>query len=94
MQESLFDSGVVSDYMFDKDFIFASMNLKDAEFDLYKDLYSHLSPQLRQPDLTVYLRAEVPVLLERIAKRGREFERLIDPAYLHRLNQQYDQYFL
>jgi deoxyguanosine kinase len=94
VQESLFDSGVVSDYMFDKDFIFASMNLKDAEFDLYKDLYSHLSPQLRQPDLTVYLRAEVPVLLERIARRGREFERSIDPEYLHRLNQHYDQYFL
>jgi deoxyguanosine kinase len=94
VQESLFDSGVVSDYMFDKDFIFASMNLKDAEFALYKDLYSHLSPQLRVPDLTVYLRADVPVLLERIAKRGREFERSIDQEYLKKLNSHYDQYFL
>ena len=94
VQESLFDSGVVSDYMFDKDFIFASMNLKDAEFNLYKDLYSHLSPQLRIPDLTVYLRADVPVLLERIARRGRDFERSIDPDYLRNLNHHYDQYFL
>ncbi len=94
VQESLFDTGVVSDYMFAKDFIFASMNLKDAEFELYKDLYSHLSPQLRTPDLTVYLRADVPVLLERIAKRGRDFERSIDPNYLRKLNGHYDQYFL
>jgi deoxyguanosine kinase len=92
-QQSLFDSGVVSDYLFDKDFIFASMNLRDAEFELYKDLYTHLKPQLRQPDLTVYLRADTPLLLERIAKRGREFERQIDPEYLRTLNAHYDDYF-
>jgi deoxyguanosine kinase len=92
-QQSLFDSVVVSDYLFDKDFIFASMNLRDAEFELYKDLYSHLKPQLRIPDLTIYLRAETPLLLERIAKRGREFERNIDPNYLKTLNVHYEDYF-
>lgn len=92
-QQSLFDAVVVSDYLFDKDFIFASMNLRDAEFELYKDLYSHLKPQLRIPDLTIYLRAETPLLLERIAKRGREFERNIDPNYLKTLNTHYDTYF-
>lgn len=92
-QQSLFDSVVVSDYLFDKDFIFASMNLRDAEFELYQDLYTHLKPQLRQPDLTVYLRAETPLLLERIAKRGREFERNIDPEYLKTLNTHYENYF-
>jgi deoxyguanosine kinase len=89
-QGSLFASDIVSDYMFDKDFIFASMNLKDAEFDLYRDLYSHLRPQLARPDLTVYLRSDVGLLLERIAKRGRDFEREIDPNYLRRLGTHYD----
>jgi deoxyguanosine kinase len=92
-QGSLFETSIVSDYMFDKDFIFASMNLKDAEFDLYRDLYAHLRPQLARPDLTVYLRSNVDLLLERIAKRGREFEREIDPTYLRRLGVHYDEYF-
>jgi deoxyguanosine kinase len=92
-QQSLFDAAVVSDYLFDKDFIFASMNLRDAEFELYKDLYTHLKPQLRIPDLIVYLRADTPLLLERIAKRGREFEKNIDPNYLKTLNTHYETYF-
>jgi deoxyguanosine kinase len=92
-QESLFESDIVSDYLFDKDFIFASMNLRDAEFELYKDLYAHLKPQLRVPDLTVYVRADTELLFSRIAKRGREFEKSIDPEYLRTLNAQYDDYF-
>ncbi|NJK43915.1 MAG: deoxynucleoside kinase [Pleurocapsa sp. SU_196_0] len=92
-QESLFESSVVSDYLFDKDFIFASMNLRDAEFELYKDLYAHLKPQLRVPDLTVYVRADTDLLFTRIAKRGREFEKSIDPEYLRSLNTHYDDYF-
>ena len=94
VQENLFDTNVVSDYMFDKDFIFASMNLRDAEFDLYRDLYAQLKPRLRAPDLTVYLRAETDLLLERIAQRGRPFEQAMDPEYLRNLNRQYDDYFL
>jgi deoxyguanosine kinase len=92
-QESLFERDIVSDYLFDKDFIFASMNLRDAEFELYKDLYAHLKPQLRVPDLTVYVRADTDLLFTRIAKRGREFEKSIDPEYLRTLNAQYDDYF-
>lgn len=94
VQENLFDSSVVSDYLFDKDFIFASMNLRDAEFDLYRDLYAQLKPRLRTPDLTVYLRADTDLLLERIARRGRRFERAMDPEYLRKLNRHYDEYFL
>ncbi len=92
-QENLFETNVVSDYLFDKDFIFASMNLRDAEFELYKDLYAHLKPQLRVPDLTVYVRADTDLLFTRIAKRGREFEQRIDPEYLRTLNAHYDSYF-
>lgn len=94
VQENLFDSSVVSDYLFDKDFIFASMNLHDAEFDLYRDLYDQLKPRLRTPDLTVYLRADTDLLLERINRRGRSFERGMDPEYLKTLNRHYNEYFL
>jgi deoxyguanosine kinase len=92
-QGSLFAQSVVSDYMFDKDFIFASMNLHDAEFQLYQDLYNHLKPRLPHPDLTVYLRAEPQLLLERIAKRNRSFEHHMSSDYLLALNQHYDDYF-
>lgn len=92
-QAELFAGSVVSDYLFDKDFIFAAMNLKDHEFALYEDLYSHLRPRLAQPDLTVYLRAEPELLLARIARRGRPFERDMQAAYLEDLTARYDEYF-
>jgi deoxyadenosine/deoxycytidine kinase len=93
VQDSLFERSVISDYMFDKDFIFASMNLREAEFDLYQDLYDHLKPRLAQPDLTVYLRSDPDLLLGRIAKRGRTFEKAMDPEYLRTLGRHYDEYF-
>ncbi len=92
-QPGLWSGNVVSDYLFDKDFIFAAMNLKDAEFALYEDLYSHLSPRLPTPDLVVYLRAEPGLLLSRIEKRGRPFERDMQAAYLADLTARYDEYF-
>lgn len=92
-QPGLYRPEVVSDYLFDKDFIFASMNLRDAEFDLYQDLYSHLSPRLPTPDLVVYLRADTPELLRRIAKRGRPFEHDMKAEYLADLTARYDDYF-
>ena len=92
-QPGLWSGNVVSDYLFDKDFIFAAMNLKDAEFSLYEDLYSHLSPRLPTPDLVVYLRAEPGLLLSRIGKRGRPFERDMQAAYLSELTARYDEYF-
>lgn len=92
-QPGLWSGNVVSDYLFDKDFIFAAMNLKDAEFALYEDLYSHLSPRLPTPDLVVYLRAEPELLLARIEKRGRPFERDMQAAYLSDLTARYDEYF-
>jgi len=73
-QPRLFTGNVVTDYIFDKDYIFASMNLSAAEWDLYADLYKHLAPRLSAPDLTLYLQAPVHILLKRITKRGRPFE--------------------
>ena len=92
-QGELFSRSLVADYLFDKDFIFASMNLKDSEFSLYADLYTHLKPRLPQPDLTVYLRADVDLLLERIEKRGRPYEKTIKAQYLQELLERYDEYF-
>ncbi len=92
-QPSLFARGVVADYLFDKDAIFASMNLVGAEWELYRDLYRQLAPRIPTPDLTIYLRAPLPVILERIRRRGRVFEKQMDPAYLARLNEHYEQHF-
>lgn len=85
--------GVVADYLFDKDAIFASLNLEGPEWDLYLDLYRELSPRLPPPDLTLYLRAPVGVLLERIRKRGRPFEEGMDPTYLEVLSEAYERHF-
>lgn len=92
-QPSLFEGGVVADYLFDKDAIFAAMNLSGAEWDLYNDLYANLAPKIPVPDLTIYLRAPLPVILERIRRRGRVFERQIDPEYLLRLGEFYERHF-
>lgn len=92
-QGSLFTRHTVADYLFDKDWIFASLNLQGDEWELYQDLYRNLQPKLTQPDLVVYLRAEPDLLLTRIAKRGRPFERDMDVGYLRRLGEAYDAYF-
>ncbi len=92
-QAELFHNYTVADYLFDKDFIFASMNLRGDEWELYQGLYQNLKPKLVMPDLVVYLRAEPELLLKRIAKRSRSFEKDIDPNYLKTLGQAYDDYF-
>lgn len=92
-QQPLFERHTVADYLFDKDFIFASVNLAGPEWELYRGLYEQLKPRLTMPDLVVYLRAEPDLLLERISRRGREFERSIEPDYLRRLAVAYDEYF-
>jgi deoxyadenosine/deoxycytidine kinase len=69
-------------------FVQGSMNLRDHE--TYRSLYLTLAEYLPPPDLVIYLRASVPTLLKRIALRDRAYERTIDPAYLERLNQLYE----
>lgn len=92
-QGALFHPHTVSDYLFDKDFIFASLNLSGAEWELYDDLYRTLKPKLVPPDLTVYLRAAPDLLLQRIAQRGRPFEQAMRASYLRALGDAYDDYF-
>lgn len=92
-QGTLFYPYSVSDYLFDKDFLFASLNLAGDEWELYQELYRQLSPRLPRPDLVVYLRSQPDLLLQRIAKRGRPFEQAMDAAYLRRLGDAYDRHF-
>ena len=84
---------VVADYLLAKDFLFASLNLDEAELALYQRLYQRLASQMPQPDLVVYLQAPVSVLLERVAGRGRHFERSMDSTYLARLSDAYANFF-
>jgi deoxyadenosine/deoxycytidine kinase len=91
-QPSLF-RGTVADYLFDKDAIFAAMNLSGAEWDLYNEIYCTLAPKIPTPDLTIYLRAPVEVLLERIKRRGRSFEQDMQAEYLERLSESYQRHF-
>jgi len=92
-QEDLFGAVRVADYLLEKDRLFARVTLDDAEYELYEQLYSKLDIQAPKPDLVVYLQAPVDVLLERIAKRGVDYEQYIDRGYLERLNEAYARFF-
>jgi deoxyguanosine kinase len=84
---------LIADYTFDKDNIFAHLNLKGDELNVYRQLYDVLSERIPVPDLVVYLRADTDVLMLRIATRDRTYERNIDRDYIERLRQAYERYF-
>jgi len=92
-QRGLFERLVVADYLFDKDRIFAYLNLTDDELGLYEKLYKLLEPQVRTPDLVLYLVADVDTCMERIRRRQRTFERSISSDYLAQLIDAYNHYY-
>jgi deoxyguanosine kinase len=92
-QHDLFAAMHVSDYLFDKDRLFARLNLEADELDLYEQVYARLAIEVPQPDLVIYLQAPTDVLLERIARRGIRYEQQIERSYLERLNQAYASFF-
>jgi len=92
-QQDLFNQVTISDYLFAKDRIFAALTLSQAEMALYDRVYESLRPRTVRPDLVVYLQARLDVLLERIQRRGRAFERRFDPDYLARVCSTYNDYF-
>ncbi len=92
-QQDLFSSVTVSDYLFAKDRIFAHLTLDSNELALYERVFEALSPRVTQPDLVIYLQARNEVLMGRIRKRGREFERKFDPSYLEDLCRRYNDFF-
>lgn len=92
-QMNLFQRLVLADYTFPKDRIFAYLNLDDTDLRVYEKLYPVLEQEVPTPDLVIYMQASVPVLLERINHRARDFEKSIDPNYLERLSEAYSYYF-
>jgi len=92
-QGNLFEKGVVSDYVLAKDKIFALINLEDDEIALYDSIYKLLVPTVPRPDLVIYLQARPEVLLNRVRKRGVEYERNISLDYLKTLSDAYNEYF-
>jgi len=94
LQFDLFTRRVVSDYLFAKDRIFAMLNLDEQELSLYERLHPILEAQVPRPDLVLYLQASTDVLLERIALRGRSYEKEIERGYLEEVNAAYNHFFL
>lgn len=92
-QMGLFKRTVISDYLFDKDRIFALANLDDSEFWLYEQLFHLLRKRIVPPDLTIFLQASTDVLIERIKKRDRKYERSINFKYLENMNQAFNEFF-
>jgi deoxyadenosine/deoxycytidine kinase len=84
---------VVSDYLFEKDKIFAYLNLSDAELDLYDRYYELLAEQVPIPDLVIYLQAKPEALKKRIAKKNVRFEHKISDEYLEAVAKAYEHFF-
>ena len=92
-QADLFRSFTVSDFLFQKSYIFAMNNLREQEAKLYRTLFDIINQNLPRPDITLYLYAPVDKLLDNIHKRGRDYEQKISPDYLNNIQQAYLEYF-
>ena len=92
-QDDMFNPVRVADFLIQKDRLFAEVTLDSDELDLYEQVYSNLTLNIRRPDLVVYLQAPVEVLLERINRRGIKHEKWVEAAYLERLCDAYVRFF-
>lgn len=93
LREQVGRARIVSDYLFDKDRLFARLNLQGDELHTYETLYEALSERIPRPDLVVYLRASVDTLMARIAARDRPYERNMPRSYIAALHRVYDEFF-
>jgi deoxyguanosine kinase len=84
---------LISDYTFDKDSLFARINLAGDELEMYYRVHTALAEKIAQPDLVIYLRASTDMLMQRITMRDRPYERTMDRNYIESLNQAYDAFF-
>jgi len=92
-QVDMFHNLLISDYMFIKDRLFASLNLDEKEMSLYDSIANMLERNIINPDLIIYLQADTSTLIKNIAKRGRDFEANISYDYINALNEIYTEYF-
>jgi deoxyguanosine kinase len=87
------NDSLISDYTFDKDALFAQINLHGDELEMYYRVHRALAEKIIQPDLVVYLKADTDILLQRIAMRDRSYERQMEYDYIEQLNHAYDAFF-
>ena len=92
-QKDLFTEYIVSDYIFEKDKIFAYLNLDDEELKTYEMVTQALDRNIVMPDLVVYLQSSAERLMSNIKKRGRRIEKEIDESYIDNLNDAYNYFF-
>lgn len=92
-QGNLFTEYTVSDYIFEKDRIFAYLNLSGEELKLYESIFPLLERNLNKPDLIVYLQSSVDRLMYNIKKRGRKIERNLTRSYIEELSEAYNNFF-
>ena len=93
-QLDVMQKGVVTDYMFDKDRLFASFTLSGPEMELYSRVADILEQDIIKPDLVVYLQADTPLLIQYIKKRGRDLEKGVTSDYIDLVNQRYQEFFV
>jgi deoxyguanosine kinase len=93
IQENLFIDHIICDYIFEKDRIFAYLNLSGEELKLYESIFPLLERNLRKPDLVVYLQSGVERLMYNIRRRSRKVERNISRAYIEEVSEAYNHYF-
>lgn len=86
------DSTLITDYTFFKDALFARINLKGDELEMYHKVHQALAEKIPLPDLTIYLSADVDTLMDRIALRDRSYERTMDREYIAELVSAYDDF--
>jgi len=87
-------ASVISDYTFAKDALFARINLKGDELEMYYRVHDALAEKIPPPDLILYLRADTEILMQRIASRDRPYERNMERDYIDTLNRAYDEFFV
>jgi len=87
------NNALIADYTFEKDALFAEINLRGDELDMYQRVHEALADKIQRPDLIIYLRAGLDVLMQRIALRDRPYERDMDQAYIEQLIQAYEDRF-
>jgi len=92
-QENLFTEFILADYIFEKDRIFAYLNLQGEELKLYESIFPLLYQNLRKPDLVVYLQSSVDRLMYNIRKRNRQIERNLTRNYIEELSEAYNNFF-
>jgi deoxyguanosine kinase len=93
LQQDLFYDCVICDYLFAKDRIFAYLNLDEDELVLYERIYDFLDEAIPKPDLVIYLQTSTDVLMERIRRRSRDYEKNITEEYVRDLNERYNSFF-